>query len=86
MLQNNYIIPDYITCKEIKSIRNKLKMTQKEFASFQVEQRAVILKRIEPHSTLAGKLQFFLGADATKSIQQNTFNCFRKSSTQVVRW
>ena len=54
--------------------------------SFQVEQRAVIRKRIEPHSTLAGKLQFFLGADATKSTQQNTFNCFRKSSTQVVRW
>ena len=59
---------------------------KKEFASFQVEQRAVIRKRIEPHSTLAGKLQFFLGADATKSTQQNTFNCFRKSSTQVVRW
>ncbi len=34
MPQNNYIIPEHITGKEIKSIRKKLKMTQKEFALF----------------------------------------------------
>lgn len=34
MSNNTYIIPGYITGNEIKNVRKKLKMTQKEFALF----------------------------------------------------
>ena len=59
-MEKAYIIPEYVTAKEIKELRKKLNLTQKEFASFIQCSKATVERWERSKEPLHGMISFVI--------------------------